>query len=85
MCDRGGGREGKGKSLRTSKVQLQHKIKEDLRVQLGGTAAGTTADAISAAAPAALVHVQAAVLSLVDCGAQLASRQFDRDQLKAGF
>lgn len=72
--DRGGSREGKGKSLRTNKVEI-HKV-----VKKGMHAPSSIVQVLSSTAPEAApgLHIG------VDCGCQLLSRQFERDSLKVG-
>ncbi|MEW5303518.1 MAG: hypothetical protein WDW36_006202 [Sanguina aurantia] len=70
--DRGGSREGKGKSLRTNKV-------ENFKVIKKGTQTAVTQQSETSTAPEAASE---GLHFAIDAGVQLLSRQFERDSLK---
>lgn len=75
--DRGGSRESKNSSLRANKKNAAKALKD-------GEKPKTQRPTVSERPPAALPpEPDAKTASIVDAGAQLASRQFDRDQQKA--
>ncbi|PNW77279.1 hypothetical protein CHLRE_10g429601v5 [Chlamydomonas reinhardtii] len=74
--DRGGSRESKNSSLRANKKNAAKALKD-------GEKPKTQRPTVSERPPAALPpEPDAKTASIVDAGAQLASRQFDRDQQK---
>ena len=77
--DRGGSREGK-KSLRGNKQQIAKQLKDE---QKGHVPSGPRPSTTETPPPAVAAGASAAQgAALVDCGAQLINRQFDRDQFK---
>ncbi|GLI68755.1 hypothetical protein VaNZ11_013208 [Volvox africanus] len=74
--DRGGSREGK-KSLRGNKQAIQKLVKDEQKGHVKAVPRPTVSEKPPPAVPPAEGEV-----ALVDAAAQLASRQFDRDQFK---
>eukprot|EP00744_Colponema_vietnamica_P009729 GILI01013804.1.p1 GENE.GILI01013804.1~~GILI01013804.1.p1 ORF type:complete len:680 (-),score=256.32 GILI01013804.1:617-2656(-) len=72
--DRGGGREGKGKSLRKNKIALNEMAKQAAKPERAPQ--GTTKSHPATLLPS--THRMA----FIDAGCHIVNRQFDRDQLK---